>query len=115
MPHPPQTQPIVAANEPEPRDTPPHRSLTTRRFLRALVVASVLYFLLLIAFASLGFGTLALFASVVPAVGATARLTGTHGMGVLAVIGILAFFIVNVTAYVLLIALLSGYTGPVGG
>jgi hypothetical protein len=109
------TQPIFATDGPDLPVLPERRPLTTGRFLRALLVACVLYFVLLIAFASLGMGTLALFASVVPAVGATAKLTETHGIAVLAAIGILAFFIVNVTAYVLLIALLSGYTGPVGG
>jgi hypothetical protein len=109
------TTPIRAADDPDLPVLPERRPLTTVRFLRALLVATVLYFFLLIAFASLGMGTLALFATVVPAVGATAKLTGTHGIAVLAVIGILAFCIVNVTAYLLLIALLSGSTAPVGG
>ena len=99
-----QSQPIFAADDaaelPELRARHP---LTTGRFLRALAVACVLYFVILVALASFVPGSLALFISIVPAVWASSKLNGLHGMGIHIAVGILAFFIVNVTAYAVLV------------
>ncbi len=107
-----QIQPIFTADDP---DLPEPRVLTVGKFVRALLVGCVLYFLFVIALASLGIGLLAVFVALVPAIWAAGRLTRVRGLGAVILLGVLVFVIVNVTTYVLLVVGLSSYTAPVGG
>ncbi len=110
-----QTQPIFMADDPDLPDLPERQRLTLGRFARAMLLACLLYFLLVIAAASLGIGWLALFVTLVPAIWAAGKLTGVRGMGTRILLGVLVFVIVNVTTYVLLVVWLSSNTAPVGG
>ena len=94
-----------AAPEPARRETGPR--LTARRFLGALALTSVLYFLILLALASLGAGSLSLVAALMFAVWAGRRLTRIRGWRPWLVISVSAFFLVNIVAYLVIVTLLA--------
>jgi hypothetical protein len=108
--------PIFAADDEELPELPERHRLTVWRFLGALLLASFLYFLLVVALVTVGFGLLALFVAIVPAVWASGRVMGITGFPARIVLGILAFLVVNVVAYVIIsVSLYSNGTIPAGG
>jgi hypothetical protein len=107
-------EPIFASDDRDALDLTEPELLTVRRFLLALVVSCILYFFMLIALASLGLGSLSLFVALVPAVWSTGKLAGVRGFKILATLAVLSFFIVNITAYALLVALQSATQGVAG-
>ena len=109
-----QPEPIFASDDDDDPPDPAEHELTVRRFLLALVVCCFLYFFILIALATVGLGSLSLFLALVPAAWSTGKLAGVRGFKVLATLAVLSFFIVNTTAYALLVALQPASQGVAG-
>ena len=80
---------------------------TLGQFLRAELLACVLFFLLLALFAVIGLGRLSFVPSLVVAVSATARLTGIRHMPSLMAIGLLAFVVVPTVSILIGVLLLA--------
>ena len=100
---------------PEPARPAPEPRVTARRFLGAFALTSVLYFLILLALASLGGGSLSLVAALLFAVWAGRRLTRIRGWRPWLAIAAAAFVLVNVAAYLLIVTLLAATGGLASG